>query len=71
MTEFLVFVLVISGLLTGIIGAAVIAAVITGAIWHYFPNCWYIRWIKAEVIQEEELTFKGEQQDWIAKRMSK
>lgn len=71
MTETLALILAISGLLVGLCAAGVVVALVSAAVWHCFPACSFSRWLKAEVFIEEDLSFKDEQQDWIAKRMNK
>lgn len=58
-TEILALALYISagGLL--LLACAILWVVVTAVIWHYFPNCAYIRWINAEVYQAEDLTKYG------------
>lgn len=70
-TEILAMTIVIGGFLVGLIAVCIIAALLTAIIWQLFPNCAYSKWVKAEVFQEEHLTFKSEQQDWLSKRMNK
>jgi hypothetical protein len=61
-TEILALAIVISGLCIGLLWCAVIAWLVTAAIWHLFSNCAYSRWVKAEILQEEDLTQYGNAQ---------
>lgn len=61
LTTGLVFIIVMGGFLFGLMLSGFIGWII----------CCAIGWWREEVTQEEYLTFKSEQQDWIAKRMNK
>jgi len=61
LTTGLVFIIVMVGFLCGLMFSGFIGWLI----------CCAVDWWKEEVTQEEYLTFKSEQQDWIAKRMNK
>ena len=71
MIETLALILAISGLLAGLCAAGAVVGLVSAAVWHFLPSCAFSRWLKAEMFMEEELSFKDEQQDWIAKRMNR